>query len=121
LAFSFGSARAILCNLRGEQLLADFDPQKCAPIRPGGIGDVGFTIQNVSWSPVKVIGANDTCDCIVVDGLPFGLASGESKQLNVRVRVDQNESRNRFEQVVVLYVNAPNHRFVLNVPVIVSQ
>lgn len=121
LAVHFGSARAILCNLRGEQLLADFNPLTCAPIRPGATGDVEFTVRNVSWSAVKIIGANAQCDCLVVDSLPLELASGASRQLNVRVRVDQNEKRDRFEQAVGLYVNLPNRRFVLNIPVVVSK
>ncbi len=121
LASHFGSAHALLCNLRGEQLLADFDPLRCAPIRPGATGDVQFTLQNVSWSPVEIIGANDRCDCVVVDGLPFELTSGESRRLNVRVRVDQNENRDRFEQSIVLYVNAPSHQFALSFPVLVSR
>jgi len=55
--------------------------------REGDVVIARFTLRNVTRSPVRVMGAEASCGCMIARGLPVTLDPGEAREITLRVVV----------------------------------
>ncbi len=84
-----GSIRNVPAVLRGESIVVKNPVLYFA----GSSGsEQAVTLENISTSPVQILGFNADCSCTAVKGLPITLAAGGTSQIIV-VAQRQNSSR----------------------------
>lgn len=82
----YGTVIAATHALRGDPIICD---RYTTTVAPGGQKQIcEFRLTNRSARAIRLLGAQTTCTCVVVTGLPRSLAAGELLVLQVRVRPD---------------------------------
>jgi len=90
--FRYGDVPSFVAALRGDELFVSVEE---LPDRTDGeLRQLAFnvSIKNLTSRSFRVLGINDTCDCISVEGIPTTVGARESKGIVVKVRVSQGQS-----------------------------
>jgi hypothetical protein len=61
------------------------------------------TVRNLSFSPIRVIGAVTTCNCLVVTGLPLSVAPRQTEELQMTIYLES--SSGDVEQIATILVD----------------
>ena len=80
----YGTWAAATHALRGDAVLSD--RYEVALDRPEAAQTVAFRLTNTSSTPVRLIGAQSSCSCVMATGLPLKVAPGASQTLEVRFK-----------------------------------
>jgi len=90
--FWFGSLANARAFVRGEKLVVA-DPQRSlGDVAAGTKLTLNYPITNMTGHPVKILGAQPSCSCMVVDTVPMVLAASETR--SIPVSVDTSEGNN---------------------------
>jgi hypothetical protein len=103
----FGSIPKAVASLRGENLIAD-ELSKIVNVDSGKPFSIDYTITNLTFSPIKLIGANMSCSCTSIDDLPLTIAPSKSRTIKVNVNAPGGESN--FSGQVELFTDDPHRR-----------
>jgi hypothetical protein len=114
--YAFGSVQqAVGYYLRGETVSADTAEKSFGIVSPGDPIKVLFKLTNRGREPVRVLGCDASCICIVPDDLPFSLDPNESRDFVVSIwnpkpgeRGSIKPSSLRFD--ITLFTNDPMQR-----------
>ena len=74
-------------------------------VAPGERRSFDVRVQNISTRQVKIVGATTSCSCLTIDVLPDHLEAGAEDR--VQLSLVFPERPGRFEQAVIIYVDAP--------------
>jgi hypothetical protein len=61
------------------------------------------TVRNLSFSPIRVIGAITTCNCLIVTGLPLTIAPRQTKDVQLAIYLES--SKREVEQVANVLID----------------
>jgi hypothetical protein len=67
----FGSTSSALAYLRGHRLIPDAYTKSFGAATTDERPSVNFLLTNWTEQPIKVLGANSSCTCLVTSDLPF--------------------------------------------------
>jgi hypothetical protein len=114
-----GAIPTAYAYLRGETLFVDSHMKSFGIVAPGDPITVSFDLENRGDRPLRIVGCEAGCGCIVPDYLPFTLNPKESRAFSIsilnRKKVDDNQIRS-FNSDLTLFTTNPNQsRLVLNV------
>jgi len=73
--------------------------------REGDVVIARFTLRNVTRSPVRVMGAEASCGCMIARGLPVTLDPGEAREITLRVVVGPPGANGTFSKSTRLFVD----------------
>lgn len=97
----YGSASNAIAYLNGEYIVADRRIENLGLVEPDKEFPVTFNLTNVHSSPIKLVGANCSCSCILPPAMPMDLAGGETTP--VTFNFHSPETAQDFEQLIELY------------------
>ena len=81
----FGSLSHTLAYARGVRLLADEPTMDLGPMEAGSRMTFAFRLTNLTGRPIKLIGAQTSCSCMVVDDLPTTIPPLQSRAIPVGI------------------------------------
>jgi Protein of unknown function (DUF1573) len=84
--YRFGSLASALAYLRGDRLIPDAYSKAFGVVDKGERPTVEFSIANSMERPVKILGANVSCTCLVTSGLPIVVPAYGRAALRVSAR-----------------------------------
>lgn len=90
--FRYGDVPSFVAAVRGDEVFVSVEE---LPERADGESKLlafNVSIKNLTTRSFRVLGINDTCDCISVEGIPTTVGARESKVIMVKVRVSQGQS-----------------------------
>jgi hypothetical protein len=90
-AWVYGSPEVALAQLRGESVTVASGYVDFGVGQPGEVLEAQVEVRNLTKKPVKIIGGTSNCSCMTTQDLPVTLASGETRTIPVRLRVQQSE------------------------------
>jgi hypothetical protein len=102
------SGQLVLPGLTQGVPLLSIDPSPKATFqsREGETVSAMFTVRNITDQPLRLLGANTSCGCTVVERVfPVELRPGESKTLMIQMHVGNSGSDGKFRQEAHLLVN----------------
>jgi hypothetical protein len=73
------------------------------------------TVRNLSFSPIRVIGAATTCNCLTVTGLPLTIAPRQSEELQFTIYFES--SKGEVEQIANVLIDDGHMQ---NSPVVIT-
>lgn len=80
----YGTVAAATHAWRGDLIVCD--RYEVAVDRPQPLQTIAFRLTNTSSQPIRILGAQSSCTCVMATGLPFNIAPGGSKTLEVRFK-----------------------------------
>ncbi len=80
----YGSLATVAHAWRGDLVL--FDRYEVAIDHPQPVQMVAFRMTNTSSQPIRILGAQSSCTCVMATGLPLNFAPGTTKTLEVRFK-----------------------------------
>jgi len=101
----YGSASNAIAYLNGEYIVADRRIENLGLVEPDKEFPVTFNLTNVHSSPIKLVGANCSCSCILPPSMPMELAGGETTP--VTFNYHSPDTAQAFEQLIELYFDGP--------------
>jgi len=99
--FWFGSIASALAYLRGDGLIPDAYTKSFGTATLNERPSVEFLLSNYTKQPIKVLGSNSTCTCLVTSNLPLIIPPNGKAILKVNAR-SKSRSRPYSERVRVL-------------------
>lgn len=91
---SFGSITgAVSYYLNGHTVFPDAREKFFHIAEPGDTVGVTFKIANRGSEPVRILGCQASCTCIIPDDIPFTLVPGEARDLEFSIRNDAKTSK----------------------------
>jgi hypothetical protein len=108
IAWHISSGRLVLPEAMLGSGLVSIDPSPKAIFRSreGDKVTAKFTVRNVTDQPLRLLGANTSCGCTVVEKVfPVELRPGESMTLMIQMQVGQSGDDGKFRQEAHLLVN----------------
>jgi hypothetical protein len=105
--YQYGSFGALLAVLEGTALYIEPLKGPIKTFQPLQEVSESIRLQNVTSSPLKVLGGHSTCGCQLDSGeFPFELKPGEIRQIPIHFRSPPGEATEReFSYELVFYVN----------------
>jgi hypothetical protein len=90
--FRYGDLPSFLAALRGDDVYVDV--QTLPEQADGSSRRLAFSIRvkNLTTRSFRVLGINDNCDCLSVEGIPAAVGARESKDITVKLRVADDQS-----------------------------
>jgi hypothetical protein len=88
----YGDISSFLAAIRGDEV---FVSVQALPERPEGESRqlaFNLTLKNLTARPFRVLGINDNCDCLSVEGIPTTIGARESKEMTIKVRVSRGQA-----------------------------
>ena len=76
--------------------------------RPGDPADVSFVLDNVTSRPVVVLGAETSCDCTTLQGLPITIPAHGEATLRFRLTTTPAEAGRRINTSIKLLLDTPS-------------
>ena len=76
--------------------------------RPGDPADVSFVLDNVTNRPVVVLGAETSCDCTTLQGLPITIPAQGESSLRFRLTTTPAEAGRRINTNIKLLLDTPS-------------
>ncbi len=91
--FRYGDLPSFLAVLRGDELMVSV--RKLPEEADGNSEQHTFnvSVRNLTSRSFRVLGINDNCDCITVEGIPAAVGAGESKEIRINVRFSPGQSQ----------------------------
>lgn len=89
----FGSAASALAYLRGDSLIPDTYSKSFGSVGKGERPAVSFALRNYTKRPIKVLGTNSSCTCLVTSSLPIVVAPNDETILSVSARAKSNSGQ----------------------------
>ena len=88
----YGDLPSFAAAIRGDEVFVSV--QEVPAGADGGTRQLAFnvSVKNLTMRPFRVLGINDTCDCISVKGMPTTVGARESKDILIKVRVSADQS-----------------------------
>lgn len=102
--FMFGSIDRGLSFIAGKGLTVDSSTKSIGLIEKGQQTSVTFYLRNSTSSLIRIVGSDSSCACTVPDGLPLDLNPGETRELTVVVKTDQESPQ--FSQSIRLFTTS---------------
>jgi hypothetical protein len=62
-----------------------------------------YSLKNTTRKPIKILGADAGCGCVVAQGLPLELQAGETRTLTLEIKIGPN---GRFAKTTQLLTNS---------------
>jgi len=90
--FHYGDVQSFVAAIRGDEVFVSVQE---LPERADGESKqlvFNVSIKNLTMRSFRVLGINDTCDCISVEGVPATVGARESKDIVIKVRVSAGQS-----------------------------
>lgn len=82
--FRFGSLSTAVAYLRGDRIIPDAYTKTFGEAAVRERPSIDFLLGNWAKEPIKVLGTNSSCSCLVSSGVPVVIRPGESAVLSVR-------------------------------------
>lgn len=76
--------------------------------RPGDGAEVEFVLDNVTGRPVTVLGAETSCDCTSLQGLPITIPAGGDTPLKFRLTTTPAQAGRRINTSIKLLLDTPS-------------
>lgn len=89
--YRFGSMATAIAYLKGERLMVDGRSRSLAGVS-GEQVEVRYALSNWTGQPVKLIGAQSSCSCTAVEGVPMALAASETRPIKATIKIDESSS-----------------------------
>lgn len=88
----YGDLPSFAAAIRGDEVFVSV--QELPAAADGGTRQLAFnvSVKNLTMRSFRVLGINDTCDCISVKGMPTTVGARESKDILIKVRVSADQS-----------------------------
>lgn len=102
----YGSVGSALASLRGERYYCEPDRIHVGSMVPGSTGKVVVRVSNLSSQPLGLLGAHESCGCMVADGIPTTIPPLEARSIVVQVTAGDKEEY--FEHSLTLYFDDPD-------------
>ncbi len=83
--YRFGSFAHAKAYLRGERLLIDDRDRSFGDLPAGSTLTLHYAVTNLTGRPVRLLGAQPSCTCTVVDVMPMTLAASETRSIPVTI------------------------------------
>jgi hypothetical protein len=80
-------SKPTLSALRGDLLYVEPSTTIITDAKVGETVRSTFMLTNVTDKKIRVLGANSTCGCTGIVGLPINLESGETRDVEIRMEV----------------------------------
>ena len=90
--FRYGDIPSFVSAIRGDDVFVGV--QELPERADGKSTQLVFNvrIKNLTMRSFRVLGIDDTCDCISVEGIPTTVAARESKDILIKLRVSAGQS-----------------------------
>jgi dolichol-phosphate mannosyltransferase len=115
----FGSLDAGVGYLSGETVLVDRVAKFGGRLTPGSMAEGEWRLKNVSRKTVRILGARNSCRCVVVEDLPLSIEPGTVQ--TIRFRVYGTVKSGVRKEAVELYFDDPSFRRRLEVVFVVRS
>jgi len=102
----FGSFRSGLGYLRGDRLIPDAYLKSFGIVEQGSAPILKFTLTNMSNSPIKILGGNSTCTCMMPLDLPITIPRFKSIPLIIKILT--HNKHGSLSETVRLYTDFPD-------------
>lgn len=99
----FGSLRNGVLYLRGANCVVYPTSIILGEENRGQRREASVTVRNLTFSPLRVVGAATTCNCFLVESLPLVVPPGNIRKL--RITVYLQPSAEEGEQMVTLFID----------------
>ena len=104
----YGTWAATTHAWRGDVVLSDRYDVVVTP-RPDP-QTVAFWLTNTSAQPVRVVGAQSSCSCVMATGLPLDFAPGASQSLQVRIQ--PRKTADPFRESIRIFTDRPGQSII---------
>ena len=90
--FRYGDVPSFVAAIRGDDVFVSV--QELPERADGESKQLAFnvTIKNLTMRSFRVLGINDTCNCISVEGIPATIGVREAKDIMIQVQVSAGQS-----------------------------
>jgi len=108
--------RAVSYYLMGRTLILDSAEKSFGTTAPGARRMVTFKLTNWGSEPIRVLGCQSSCSCLIRDDLPFTIPGGETRDFNVAVTVPEgavSPGSTRLHYEMTLFTNIPDQSRLL--------
>jgi len=116
----FGSIPAFEAFALGETFFVPESIKNIAVTAPGEPAHAEFVVQNVSFSPATLYGAESDCDCAMIHDMPIDFAPLSRRALTVQVETSPGEAGTTKARRIRLLTNARGGPWVLRVNVAIA-
>jgi len=88
----YGDISSFLAAIRGDEVFVSV--QELPERAEGESRQLAYklTLKNLTTRSFRVLGINDNCDCLSVEGIPATVGARESKEMMIKVRVSRGQS-----------------------------
>lgn len=104
----FGSLSVAQAYLRGDRLIVLPSEMSFGEGHVGSEKQVTFTVVNLTGKDVQLLGNKTGCSCVATDDFPVHIASGDRRDVIVKLRIVGNESQ--FDQESFFFTDFPGRR-----------
>ncbi|MDP1560890.1 MAG: glycosyltransferase family 2 protein [Pirellulaceae bacterium] len=115
----FGSMDAGLGYFSGETVLVDRASKFAGVLQRGDVVEGQWRLQNISGKKVRILGARNSCRCVVVEDLP--LTIDPQAVQTIRFRIYGNVADGIRKEAIELYFDDPSFRRRLEVVFVVRS
>ena len=103
LAWQNRPAEANLLGTLGRHLAPDTSTNSLGDVAPDATATVAFTLRNLTGHPIRIQGAQTSCSCTVVEGIPCVISPGDTR--GIKGVVHANKEPGQFAGSFVLYTD----------------
>ena len=103
VAWRYGSAEAALIGGNGRSIAPDTPMKSLGDVVPEETSSVAFTLRNLTGHPIRIQGAQTSCTCTVVEGIPCVIEARDAQETKGVVRAGSEPGR--FDGSFVLYTD----------------
>lgn len=100
--YTFGSPELAFAYARGYDFVLDDPVIELGECDRDEVREVAFRFVNLKSTPLKIVGASTSCNCVVTEGLPLQVPPRSTVSIPVQVHLKANDPD--FLQTVSLYV-----------------
>ena len=105
LRIEFGSIGNAIAYFDGQGVTVDRVVQDLGTVDPDKVIDVTFNLVSLREQPLRIVGANSTCTCVLPPEIPMTLQPFVSTPLTFKFSTP--EPSQRFQQAIHLYFDGP--------------
>jgi hypothetical protein len=111
--WQFGGISPAIAWVRGEIVYAM--PHEEQPLQVGMPSTVSVSIRNLRNYPIKVIGAETDCGCVVTGGLPLEVAASSADQFTVKITPKATDAGRVLSREVALLLDVESKPIIVRV------
>jgi hypothetical protein len=105
----YHSIRRALSVLRDQSLIIDDTEKTIVHSQQTPVSNLYFDITNLKTYPIKIIGSNNSCDCVSTNDLPMVIAPHDTARLGIAVSHRRNDPAS-YSRTIVLYTDVQNQQ-----------